>query len=146
MRHDALRGLGPDLPLADVLVPVRTRTECGFGIVGVNHSHLLQPDRSVQLLYGVAKAVGGVDGVTRFKLCAVSMQAPTGKSTSAPAIISATSSKVRPITSPCPAVFSIRMVRPSSFKPAAARRSESTQVVMAAAGVVPLALPGWVTR
>src|SRR5437773_10065941 len=45
MPHDARKGFRADPALADVLVTVRARRECGLRIVGVDHPYILEPHR-----------------------------------------------------------------------------------------------------
>src|SRR5439155_12938720 len=65
--HDARKGLHADPALADMLVPVRARRERGLRVVGVNHPHIAEAHRRVELLERLHEATRGVDRISRLE-------------------------------------------------------------------------------
>ncbi len=99
----------PDIPLADMLVPVQLRSSRRLGIVAVPHPHRIEAHRRAGLLHRLLIALGRHDVVAgNMRVARVQAHAHRRMRPSR-ATSSATCSKLPPSEHSAPAVFSIRM-------------------------------------
>src|SRR5690242_11280505 len=64
MRQDAAKALLSDLAFSDVGMTVETRTERTFGVVGVDHFHLIHAESEISRSDGLIEARGGGHVIT----------------------------------------------------------------------------------
>ena len=106
-REQLTKGLGADLPAADVLVAIDARAELALAVVEVNRHQPRQPQQLVelpperQIAFAIAQVVAGGEGVA-----GIDADAAASRAASTALMIAASCSSFQPRHVPWPAVIS----------------------------------------